>query len=360
MRMTLQDMVSRAISTATEREKIAQAAEEAEEKKAPDASAKKEEKEEKEKESAGYKCASVETGVVEKVASALDFINANLDQIDWEKVAVGEGLGTQKANAPEPMVGVAKGPTTMQTNMDDPTGGMQSTETGQAKNNQPEAAGSKDDVGKTDGQTNAETAMLTDMNHVPGGTGEQPQLKQASIKLAREKWAAMKKQAADAENPAKIEAGREPLENPNASASEEGVPKLPPPAQRQANMVQTKDPTAPADITKREAKAEDKRQMGEVLTEPAQRKSTDPVLHANLAHAESAGVKLSSAQAAAARNYLRKLAQAGEDENASPEEKEKAKKLQEAVAKKKEEKEKESQMMTPTPTPTPAPVTPLM
>lgn len=354
MRLTLQEMVAGAIAEATAREKLAQAEEEAatssdkKEESSPAASAppfeKKENGEkkngngnggeaknggmegEKEKESAGYKCASSPTPLVEKVASALDYINGHMGLIDWTKIAQENEMGP----------GTGPG-SVIETNLKDPTMGTQNYETGQATpQSQPEPDGKKDDVGKEDGQTNADTAMLTDMAHVPGGTGEQPQLKQAAakIKLARRMWA-MKKQAADAENPAKIEAGSEPLENPNASASEEDVPKLPGPAQSQANMVQTTDPTAPADITKGEAKAEPKRQMGEVLDEPAQKKSTDPVLQNNLSNTGEAGVKISSAQAAAARAYLRKIAQAGESPEATPEEKEKAQKLKEAVEAKK-------------------------
>lgn len=359
MRLTLQEMVSGAIAEATEREKLAQAEEETskEEKSSEEASAspfppKKKEngekKEEKEKESGyGSKCASAATQLVEKVASALDFINNHMDQIDWEKVAVGEGLGTQAANAPEPMVGPGKGPgSDLETNMGSPTSGLQSTNTGQATGQaQPPTRPGSDNAKRTDGQTNAATALETDMTQVPGGTGEQPQLKQASIRQARRLWA-MRKHAANAENPAQISAGSEPLVNPNASAAEEGVPKLPGPAQAQANLVQTKDPTKPANITKGQAKAEPKRQMGEVLDEPAQKKSSDPVLHQNLDAASGAGVKLSSVQAAAARAYLRKVAQVGADPDASPEEKKKAKKLKEAVEAKKngegEKKEKES------------------
>jgi hypothetical protein len=367
-------MVSGAIAEATEREKLAQAEESEagkEEKPSEKASAspfppKKEEgekkkgDEEKEKEGAGYpKCASSETGLVEKVASALDFINANMDQIDWEKVAVGEGLGTQAANAPAPQGGPGAGPgSDLQTNIESPTPGLQSTETGQATGQaQPPTRPGPDTVGKKDGQTNPATALETDMADVPGGTGEQPQLhqpgalptlKKASIQNVRALWA-MKKQAADAENPAQISAGPEPLENPDGTAAEEGVPKQPASVEAQRKLVTTTDPAKPADVTKGQAKAEPKRQMGEVLDEPAQKKSTDPVLHQNLDATPGAGVKLSSDQASAARAYLRKIAQAGESPEATPEEKEKAKRLKEAVKAKKEggegKKEKEGQMM---------------
>jgi hypothetical protein len=380
MRLTLQEMVAGAIAEATARDKLAQeATSEKKEESSPAASAKKngeetkaheasetkaeEAKEEREKESAGYKCASAPTPVVEKVASALDFITSHMGLIDWTKIAQENEMGP----------GTGPG-SVIETNLRDPVTGTQNYQTGQATGqSQPEADGSTDDVGKKDGQTNAETAMLTDMGHVPGGTGEQPQLKQAAakVKIARRMWA-MRKQAADAENPAKIDAGPEPLENPNASASEEGVPKLPGPAQSQANMVQTTDPTAPADITKGEAKAEPKRQMGEVLDEPAQRKSTDPVLQNNLSNTAEAGVKISAVQAAAARAFLRKIAQAGESPEATPEEKEKAQKLKEAVEAKKnggngnggkgEEQKKESQFgMGGSPMPsTPPPSAPVM
>jgi len=380
MRLTLQDMVSSVLGEAAAREKLAQAEESKAEKEKEPASAppfpKKEEKkdEEKEKESAGLKCASVETSLVEKVASALDYINGNMNQIDWEKVAVGEGLGTQAANAPAPQVGPATGPgSDLATNMDSPTPGLQSTNTGQAtpQSQPPERPGS-DRVSNKDGQTNPATALETDMANVPGGTGLQPQLqeggslpnmKKASVQSIREMWA-LRKTAADAENPASFSAGTTPLENPDASASEENVPKHPPAAQAQANLVQTKDPTKPADITKQQAKAEPKRQMGEVLDEPAQKKSTDPVLHENLDAAGQAGVKLSSSKAA--RAFLRKIAQAGESPDATPEEKEKARKLKEAIEAKKKgdggDKEKESQFGTaggaPVP-PTPPPVTPV-
>jgi hypothetical protein len=285
MRLTLQEMVSGAIAEAEAREKLAQAAEESEagdkEEKAsasPFPPKKKEngdkkengKDDEKEKES-GLKCASSETPLVEKVASALDFINANMNQIDWEKVAVGEGLGTQAANAPAPQVGPGTGPgSDLATNMDSPTPGLQSTETGQATGQaQPPKTPGSDTVGKKDGQTNPATALETDMADVPGGTGEQPQLtqpgalptlKKASVRGVRALW--KEKQAANAENPAQISAGTTPLANPDATAAEEGVPKQPASVEAQRKLVTTTDPAKPAGVTKGQAKAEPKRQMG--------------------------------------------------------------------------------------------------
>jgi hypothetical protein len=324
MRLTIQDMISGAIAEATEREKLARPKEQ------NSLNA-----QEDRKEVSINNNVVVSTDVVEKVASAIEYIGSHLNLIDWEKVAVGEPLAPQEPNAPQPKVGPGVGPgSILQTNIEDPTLGLQSDRTGQATDqNQPEPAGKKDDVGNKDGQTNPDTALFTNMAHVPGGTGEQSQLKQASINAVRALWGKVK-QAADGEDPAQINAGSEPPENPNASASEEGVPKLPGPAQAQANLVQTKDPTAPINITKGQAKAEPKRQMGEVLDEPAQKKSTDPVLHENLDATSGAGVKISSLKIAAARSYLRKIAQAEKKEDATPEEKKKAEKLKETLSKK--------------------------
>jgi hypothetical protein len=94
--------------------------------------------------------------------------------------------------------------------------------------------------------------------------------------------------------------------------------------------------------------------MGQVIDEPAQKKSTDPVLQNNLDATGQAGVKISSVRVAAARAYLRKVAEAGEREDASPDEKEKADRLRKALEAKREEgkkdeggeKEKEGQFGT--------------
>jgi hypothetical protein len=123
---------------------------------------------------------------------------------------------------------------------------------------------------------------------------------------------------------------------PDAHPTGEGVPALPPEAAKQERMIDSLQ--AAINYTKRQAKAVPKERMGEVLDEPAQRKSTDPVLHQNLDHAESAGVKLSAVKSAAARALLRKVAQDGAAPDATPEQKEKAEKLKAAIEAKKENK----------------------
>jgi hypothetical protein len=63
---------------------------------------------------------------------------------------------------------------------------------------------------------------------------------------------------------------------------------------------------APKAATKREAKAPQKKLLKEVLTEPAQSASTDPVVKNNLRNASKGGVKI-----AAARAFLQKVAEEG-------------------------------------------------
>ena len=151
----------------------------------------------------------------------------------------------------------------------------------------------------------------------------------------------MDKMAADAELPAKI-TGKNMDVPPPATQSEEGVPSLPGEASKQEALIMALDRAI--NYTKQQAKAVPKKRMGEVLTEPAQKKSTDPVLHENLSAASKAGVKLSSVEkVAAARALLQKIAEEGAAPEASPEQKERASKLQEVLKAKKDEKEKASQ-----------------
>jgi hypothetical protein len=375
MRFSLQDMVRQTLADAEEREKTAQAAEGAE-----DESKKKKDKQgppaeqasngsqsapERNEESYEEKTSGV---FVEKLASAVEYCNEH-----FLKEAVGKPEPPRTATPPQTTVGAGKGATATETTMDSPTGGMQSEETGQASKNQI-AVNPGSDV-KSPGQVNPSTAMETDMNDRPGGNEDwskgQDKMKQAQApedkvraflqskdekkeggdeeegKSDEEKAkeaqilrvvGVMDKMAEDAINPAKLAAGSEPLENPNASQAEEKVPSQPAETSKQESMVSSNEKAT--NYTKQQAKAVPKARMGEVLSEPAQKKSSDPVLHNNLDAASGAGVKLSSAtKVAAARALLHKIAEEGAKEDASPEEKERASKLQEVLKAKQQEKE---------------------
>lgn len=266
---------------------------------------------------------------VEKLASALEYCNEH-----FLKEAVGQ---------PE-SIGPGKGTGALATNLTSPPGpGKQSEETGQATHNQPPKNPGSDV--KSPGQVNPSTAMATDMNDRPGGSEDwsgTDKMKQAQI----QRILGIMKKAENAINPAHIGAKTtNPHQDspPGAAPSGENVPKLPGEAKKQENLVTSVDKAI--NYTKQDAKAVPKARMGEVLSEPAQKKSTDPVLHNNLDAASSAGVKLSSMKVAAARALLLKVAEEGAKPDASPEEREKAEKLKSMLQAKQDEKEKASMGM---------------
>ena len=256
------------------------------------------------------KTSSVNTPYVHKLASAVDFINTHM------KLAEEVGPGT--------------GPNALETNVRGPTPGTQNYELGQAtaQNLIPKKPGTA--PGSEAGNTAPATSLDNNEAKRPGGDenwANKDVLKQGSAALQEHTKVAgtigrilgvMKKVAEDM--------------SPAVSSSGEGVPALPGPASSQAAMVGSNE--AAINYTKRQAKAEPKAQMGEVLSEPAQVKSTDPVLQNNLSETAEAGTKVSSVKtAAAARALLIKVAEEGCAEGASPEAKEKAERLKELLTK---------------------------
>lgn len=131
---------------------------------------------------------------------------------------------------------------------------------------------------------------------------------------------AIRKLAEDAINPAQISAGK--AEPPESSASEEAVPAQPSDVSRQENMISSSQ--AAINYTKRDAKADPKKDLAQVFVEPALSAATDKTLAEAFEHTNQAGVKISSAQkmagetmkVAAARSLLSELAEkiaTGED-----------------------------------------------
>jgi hypothetical protein len=144
-----------------------------------------------------------------------------------------------------------------------------------------------------------------------------------SVARALMKVAGFGKLAEDALNPANVQAGTEPL-----LQSEPGAPS----ALMQGSTVGTNTPreTAPTtgegggrdligsvesaiNATKGQAKKQNKGALAELLTEPMQTSATDKTLDKSLDNTSSAGVKISSAQANAARELLRKFAGSSPD-----------------------------------------------
>jgi hypothetical protein len=119
----------------------------------------------------------------------------------------------------------------------------------------------------------------------------------------------LSKFAADAENPAQISAGTEPILQsvpgaPNVQMQGSTVGELVPPTKGQTEGRQLiSSNQAAIDATKREAKAPVKSPLAEVLNEPALSAAHDHVLQKSLDSTSEAGVKIS-----AARELLRKIA----------------------------------------------------
>lgn len=282
---------------------------------------------------------------VEKLASALEYCNEH-----FLKEAVGQPESRPSHTPPQADkgLGAGKGTGAVPTDLDTVPGGtgMQSTETGQATSQQQAPMNPPKDV-PSPGQVNPDTALQTDMNDRPGGNEDwtnQDKMKQAQVYRI---FNIMNKVAADAENPSKIQAT---VTNPHQSSpegadvAEQGVPSQPGETSKQKSMIASNE--AAINYKKQQAKAVPKARMGEVLDEPAQKKSTDPVLHNNLSNTGQAGVKIASAmESAAARALLIKIAQEGAEEGAPPEKKEKAEKLKEMLQAKQEAKEQEKTSM---------------
>lgn len=247
---------------------------------------------------------------IEKMAQALEYIAANVGSItpDFQSVA---GLKKAAEGYPAPKQGPGSGPNTLDLNSATP--GTQAEGTGQATGrSQPDRVPNA----TRKAQPTTSPTQLDNNKHLmePGYPADGPlrQMgKSASIKNLLK--SAMRKTAEDALNPAQISGSQSGLWETtyNATPSGEGTPSLPGEAAGQERMVASNQ--AAINYTKRDAKAVPKKRMREVLREPAQSRSTDRVLHANLDNADKAGVKLSSVQVktAAAKAMLKRAMDGG-------------------------------------------------
>jgi hypothetical protein len=144
-----------------------------------------------------------------------------------------------------------------------------------------------------------------------------------SEKLAQRNFAMLKKLAEDAINPAQISAGgasAQGAEAPDgASAAQDGpIPPEPSDVNSQKSMISSND--AAINYTKRQAKADPKKDLGHVLSEPALSSATDKTLERAFDHTNQAGAKIASSRltkTAAAHALLLKMAEEVEAEKAT-------------------------------------------
>ena len=215
-----------------------------------------------------------------------------------------------------------------------PVGGKQVYTGKKAKHQVPTSTGmkaAKDNPG-------ASTAVPTDDERAPGGTGAKYPAKGvlktasgvAALKAVVEKIAEEKEEKGEEKKESKSEEKAEKKMPPFAKKKEEDKEKkseavdfilnklaeyhgggetlddkaAPVPSNPGRQLIANNK--APVSATKREAKGPVKKQLSEVLSEPAQTKSTDSTVQDNLRNAAKGGVKI-----AAVKDYLRKIAEAG-------------------------------------------------
>jgi len=229
---------------------------------------------------------------IDKLASALELVAEKLAgdsvELGGEKKQGGEVLPTQT-----------------------PTGGKQAYTGAKAKTQIPTTSKEK----ATKDNPGAATAMETDDNRAPGGTGAkypakgvlktagQTVLERIQAKrdeaageavLVPEKTAGAVDYVLEKIKAAEFHGGGETLDDKSA----------PVPSNAGRQMIASNK--APVGATKREAKAPRKAELAQVLKEPALTSSTDNTVNQNLRNASKGGVKI-----AAAKAYLRKIAEEG-------------------------------------------------
>lgn len=241
---------------------------------------------------------------LQKMAGAVTQIVENFDDLDWSalKTAFPSPKIVGKQPPGSPQSGPGTGSTAMPTDNQSPPGtGIQSEETGEAKTGKPPINPPMDTGANPKSAPNAMDDNI-ETPHSP--YPEEGVLKEGSGIEQLYRRVMMRKAAADAENPASISAPKnQTLTLPEDQPSQM---KRPPEVTSQERLIASNQ--APVDATKRQAKDVPKKRMGEVLSEPAQSRSTDKVLDANLGRdiVDKGGAKI-----AAARVLLQKIAAQG-------------------------------------------------
>lgn len=234
---------------------------------------------------------------VEKLASAVEYL---LNNPEWTGVAGRIKVGSGSATETSKTVGAGKGPNALPTNVDGPISGTQSENVGEAKTKIPEKQPLVAGAPNPGAPANA---VQDNIGEMKASYPEQGVLKQSSV---RDRYIrAMLKNAGSEDN----EEETNKLSSPTSTVLPENKPsemKRPAEATRQEQLISSNK--AVIDATKREAKAEPKKQLGEVLQEKAQTSSTDKVLNENLG---ASTVNAAGAKIAAARTLIEKVAGEG-------------------------------------------------
>ncbi len=315
----LQELVAATLREGMARTKLAEAAiSEEEEKK----------KKEKEKKSGGegevqgaLDDKSVPTEVVDKTASAMEYLVRNWDAVDWTKTA-------NMVDPPAPpaqKAGLGLGATALAVAAANASGSAPS-DLGRAKQQMAMEPGYDNSGFGADN-----TALDTDMDD-PSGDGEtlgDLQVKAASVRrvmnvIGRQRFF---KTAEDAG--ASVSGGAAPPPMASGSAALEGKVPVPSAVARGESLIASSD--AAINATKRDAKQADLATSQVPIKEQAQTSATDTVLAQALDHTGEAGAKIAQLKTDVYRTYFAKIAEQAASEDATPEDIEKARKLKEKL-----------------------------
>ena len=317
---TLQEVLKSALHEGEQRTKLAEDA-------SASAATKSEEEEKKRKEAEEKKKAQAQSGegkapptdMVEKAASALEFVLANAGDVDWDKVAMEAPPDGQTA-------GPGVGNTALEIAEATTPGKAPGNNQGQSKSGQPPMSPGID----PSALVSPGTTITTDMNKAPGDgktMGKLQELGGKTASLEAHVGNVLSKMAAD--SGAQISAGPKPPSA--ATAAGEGKLPMPPTAAKGESLIATNQ--AAIDATKRQAKQVDTKPTDGLLSEPTQKKSGDTTLHQALDHTDEAGAKISALKISLFREWLTKQASIVEDPNASQEQRTFAQMALEAAAK---------------------------
>ncbi len=306
----LQELVAATLREGMERTKLAEAAisedEEKKEKKEKDGKKKGEVQD-------ALDDKSVPTEVVDKTASAMEYLVQNWDAVDWGKTA---SMVAPAAPAGQ-KAGLGLGASALEVAAANAAGSAPSS-LGQARQQMPAVPG--DDPAKFGGGI----APANDMNS-PAGSGQAADGSQELASVSRVKDILSRK------------GGKAPP--PMASGSEAGEGKVPvPPAAAQGEALISSNDAA-INATKRQAKKADLATSPVPIKEPAQTSATDTVLSQALDHTGEAGAKIAQLKTDVYRTYFAKIAEQAASDDATPEDIEKAKKLKEKLEAAKQAKE---------------------
>lgn len=236
---------------------------------------------------------------IEKMAAALEYIGDSIKEAEGD-VQPGKGPGSLEvleATSEEKNIDAGESGQAISQNLPktDPPQQKEEVQVGKANT----GMSTNDDMSHAEQPLEPiknESVSLTQTKQSSANSLYKQNLARMTKQSASTSFAAQIRKMAEDSNSSNIEAGSQ--NPPNASASEEGVPKQPSDVTSQVSSMLSSNQAA-IDYKKQKAKADPKSDVNQVLSQPALTQAHDPVLQKTLDNTGKAGVKLSSVRGAA-------------------------------------------------------------